>query len=212
MAQRFQSVTSQGSSPLTMKRFRIGDGDAGVLATVRMMQSITFGPEGVGNAHVRSAALEAVQGVQRGMDEIHSIFQWVKDNIEFRGEYSETLQTPLVTLQLGAGDCDDHSTLLAAMFESLGFETRFNTISVAEDPQDDFSHVFLEVKVRSTGEWLPVDTTVRSSYPGWKPANARRQKIRASSPAGLRNGQFMQDLFWLGVGLVVSGVVMKKRR
>lgn len=192
-----------------MKRYTIGDGDAGITATVRLMQSIVFGREGVENPHVRAAALDAVRGVQRGMDEITSVFQWVKNNIEFRGEYAETLQTPLITLQLRAGDCDDHTTLLAAMYESLGFETRFNTVAVGKS--NEYSHVFLEVKNRAQGNWLPVDTTVGASYPGWKPGNIRRQKIRASSPAAVRNGGMVKDLFWLGLGLAISKVLLKGR-
>lgn len=191
-----------------MQRFRIGDGDAGIDATVKLMQKVVFGHEGVQNPHVRAAALSAVRGMLRGLDEIHAVFEWVKRNIEFRGEHAETIQTPLITLQLGAGDCDDHSTLLAAMYESIGFETRFNTISTREDPDDQFSHVFLEVKTRG-GVWLPVDTTVGSSYPGWMPPNARRQKIRSVRPASMRNG-WMHDLVWLGLGVAVSGFLLKR--
>ena len=193
-----------------MKKFRIGDGDRGITATVRMMQSITFGREGVGSPTVRAAALEAVRGVGRGMDEITSIFRWVKENIEFRGEFAETLQTPQVTLQLGAGDCDDHSTLLAAMFESLGFETRFNTISTARDPDDSFSHVFVEVKQKGTGRWLAVDSTVQTSYPGWKPPNLRRQQVRSSRPAGSAGLGIGTTLLYLGLALVAGKYVMNK--
>ena len=192
-----------------MRRFRIGDGDAGITATIKVMQNVTFGREGVQSPYVRAAALSAVRGMQRGLDEIHAIFEWVKENIEFRGEHAETIQTPLITLQLGAGDCDDHSTLLAAMYESIGFETRFNTMSTREDPDDQFSHVFLEVRTRG-GVWLPVDTTVGSSYPGWHPPNARRQKIRSSRPASSRPG-WVHDLVWLGLGIAASSFLLNRK-
>lgn len=211
MARPIQSGVSLGAPAFTMTPFRIGDGDAGVTATIKKMQSITFGSEGVGNPHVRAAALDAVRGVQRGMDEITSIFEWVKRNIEFRGEYSETLQTPLVTLQLGAGDCDDHTTLLAAMYESLGFETRFNTVSTG-GVDDEFSHVFPEVKDKSSDRWLAVDSTVGGSYPGWKSPTIGRQKIRSAAPAAMRGRGILHDLFWLGLGLVASNWVLGKRR
>jgi Transglutaminase-like superfamily len=212
MARQLQLGGGPGPSfPYSSEKFKIGDGDAGILATVRMMQSVTFGPEGVGNVRVRGAALDAIRGTQRGMDEITSVFQWVKDHIEFRGEYAETIQTPFVTLQLGAGDCDDHSTLLAAMLESIGFETRFNTISTGGNP-DEFSHVFAEVKERGTGRWLAIDSTVRSSYPGWRPSNARRMKIRAARPAAMRGIGIGRELLWLGLGLVASSFAIKKRR
>jgi Transglutaminase-like superfamily len=188
MARQLQLGGGPGRSfPYSSKKFKIGDGDAGILATVRMMQSVTFGPEGVGNVRVRGAALDAIRGTQRG------------------------IQTPFVTLQLGAGDCDDHSTLLAAMLESVGFETRFNTISTGGDP-DEFSHVFTEVKERGTGRWLAMDSTVRSSYPGWRPPNARRMKIRSARPAAMRGIGIGRELLWLGLGLVASSFALKKRR
>jgi len=174
------------ASRLTMKKFRVGDGDAGVTATIKLMQGQVFGKEGVGSGEVRRAALEAVRGVARGMSEIFAVFQWVKDNIEFRGEYAETLQSPLVTLQLGAGDCDDHSMLLAALYECLGMETRFNTVSTGGE-HDEFSHVFCEVRERLTKQWIPVDTTVRQSYPGWSSREIRRSQIRQARPPADRN-------------------------
>lgn len=185
-----------------MQRFTIAGGDAGIAETVRMMQSIVFGREGVGSPQVRGAAISAVRGQQRGIDEIHAVFNWVKDNIEFRGEYAETLQTPVITLQLGAGDCDDHTTLLAAMYESLGFETRFNTVAVGKS--NEYSHVFLEVKERVSGQWLPVDTTVGSSYPGWKPDNIRRQRIRSAGARPTGDDDALGKLLLVAVGLALA--------
>jgi len=195
--------------PLSMKKFRIGDSDAGITATVKAMQDVTFGREGVGSPTVRAAALDAVRGLQRGMDEITAVFQWVKTNIEFRGEYAETIQTPVATLTLGAGDCDDHSTLIAAMLESIGFETRFQTIATGRD--GEFSHVYAEVRLPRSDEWFAVDTTVRSSYPGWQP-RANRRKIRAVNPPALRGGGIAHDLFWLALGIVASNYLLKGKR
>ncbi len=211
MASPNQTAGTPRSNSLLAKKYRIGDGDAGILATIRMMQAVTFGGEGVGNPAVRAAALEAVQGLQRGADEINSVFEWVKDNIEFRGEYAETIQTPYFTLQVRAGDCDDHSTLIAAMLESLGFETRFNTISTGGDA-DEFSHVFAEVKLRGSEQWIPLDTTVRSSYPGWLPKNISRMKVRSARPAAMRGAGIVHDLLWLGLGLAASTFLLKKGR
>lgn len=190
-------------SRLSMKKYRVGDGDAGVLATIKLMQSIVVGPEGVGSPAVRASAIAAVAGTSRGMDEITAVFQWVKDEIEFRGEYSETLQTPLVTLQLGAGDCDDHSTLLAALLQSIGFDTRFNTISTGGE-NDEFSHVYVEVLEKKTRQWIALDTTVRSSWPGWQPKYFRSQ-VRESNPAAVRNGGGMVGTLLAIGALVVAG-------
>src|SRR5579883_1426692 len=79
-------------------------------------------------------AMLAVQNIpsrdQAG--EIQAVLDWVKQNIKFRGELGETVQTPLVTLQLRGGDCDCMSTLTAALLMALGYKVRFKT--VAADP------------------------------------------------------------------------------
>jgi transglutaminase-like putative cysteine protease len=169
-----QSITSQ----------LIADGDAGVHQTIGIMKTLVNGTEGVRAPEVRQAALEAARGSQRGMSEIDSVFRWVKDNIEFRGEYGETLQTPKMTLFYGAGDCDDQSVLTAALLNSLGHQTRFVTMAMRTSP-DDLSHVYVEVMDRQSGQWVPVDTTVARAYPGWQPDDVVRQT--AYAPTGGTN-------------------------
>src|ERR1700722_15341266 len=104
--QKQQPPTGNFSYPF-IKPFSVSipDGDAGVTQTIRWMKALVRGPKGVGSWVVRAASLEAVRGVERGQQEIESVFQWVNDHIEFRGEYGETLQSPEATLNLRAGDC-----------------------------------------------------------------------------------------------------------
>jgi hypothetical protein len=183
---RPQSATSSKSAPylvnqntpLKSTRVQIGQGDRGISQTIRYMYGAVMGNEGVASAEVRRQALTIVQGVasrdQQG--EIAAVLQWVKSNIAFRGEWAETVQTPLVTLQLRAGDCDDQSTLMAALLGSLGYKTRFKT--VAADPRAPyaFSHVYIEIFQRKTGQWIALDSTVPQSFPGWQPPQIFRQK------------------------------------
>ena len=133
---------------------------------------------------VRAKALEAVRGVERGQSEIDSVFQWVRDHIEFRGEHGETLQSPEATINLQAGDCDCQSVLMAALLESLGFETDFKTVALRDSP-DELSHVYVVVKDKRTGQWLPVDTTVQTAYPGWEPP----EMVRAQTYGPMRPAQ-----------------------
>ena len=151
----------------------IADGDAGVHQTIALMETLVNGPEGVRSPEVRQAALEAARDSERGMHEIDAVFHWVRDHIEFRGEYGETLQTPKMTLYYGAGDCDDQSVLLKALLKSLGFQARFRTMAL-RDSADDLSHVYVEVLDRHSRQWLPVDTTVARAWPGWTPENVAR--------------------------------------
>jgi Transglutaminase-like superfamily len=170
-----------------MRRFKIGHGDSAILKTIQHMQRLVAGPEGVAHPQVRIAAIEAVRGAIKNVDEIDHVLTWVKRNIEFRGEHAETLQSPVVTLQLAAGDCDDHSTLIASMLSSLGYRTSFKTVATnPDDPQ--FSHVYVIVKDKRTpGRWIAIDSTVGQSYAGWEPPMIFRQR---TFPTGTRLGRF----------------------
>lgn len=164
-----------------MRRYVIGHGDPAIFKTIKHMQRLAFGPEGVGHPQVRIAAIEAVRGAIKNVDEIDHVLAWVKRNIEFRGEHAETLQSPVVTLQLAAGDCDDHSTLVAAMLSSIGYKTAFRTVATSpNDPQ--FSHVYAVVRDKRSPRWIAIDTTVGQSYAGWEPPMIYRQRTYPTRP------------------------------
>lgn len=166
------------SAPSQMRRYPLRDGDSGIARTVRMMRGFVEGSEGASHPLVRQTAVNIVRGIDshNKQGQITAVLDWVKQNIDFRGEYNETLQTPVVTLQLGAGDCDDHSQLIVALLKTLGFKGRFCTVAAdAEDPTQ-FTHVYAEVQDPDSGQWVPLDSTVAQSYPGWRPANVYREK------------------------------------
>lgn len=184
MASRNFQLGCAPGSPYQIRRFSLSaGGDQAIFATVRMMEALVRGPEGVRSPDVRVAAIEAARGSARGQSEIQSVFAWVKKNIEFRGEYAETLQTPKVTLQLRAGDCDDHAVLTAALLASLGYRVRFKTVAAVPSDPGQFSHVYAEVLDKFTRRWIPLDTTVARSYAGWTPERISRS--RSYSPMGL---------------------------
>ena len=178
---RFPVQSGRGLFPQKITSELIADGNVGVHQTIAIMKTLVNGPEGVRSPEVRQAALEAARGSERGMNEIDSVFSWVKDHVEFRGEYGETLQTPKMTLYYGAGDCDDQSVLVSALLNSLGYMTRFRTMALRNSP-DDLSHVYVEVFDRRVRQWVPVDTTVAPAYPGWKPDDVAWSK--AYAPTG----------------------------
>ena len=86
----------------------------------------------------------------------------------------ETVQIPIKTLEYRAGDCDDMVTLLAALLESIGYETRF--VAMGTRP-GHFQHVFLEAQLPS-GEWMALDPTepVRA---GWRPPVIESRMVQA---------------------------------
>lgn len=90
------------------------------------------------------------------LGEVNALFDFVQGHIRYIRDIRnvETLQTPEKTLQLKAGDCDDKSTLLAALLESIGHPARFHAVGFAPGK---FSHVFVETLVG--GKWMPLETT-----------------------------------------------------
>jgi hypothetical protein len=107
--------------------------------------------------------------------EIESIHEWVEKNIRFVRDINgiETLQTPARTLELGVGDCDDHSILLSALLEATGHPTRFVAVGFAPG---DFSHVLTETKLGE--KWIPLETTVAGAHIGWYPPNVRSRMVQ----------------------------------
>lgn len=108
---------------------------------------------------------------------------WVRDSIVYCPDPQEVelLQTPPQTLTIGTGDCDDKAMLLATLLATCGFATRFKAVGGVgaewsgnedddgggEDPS--YTHVFMEVRLGT--RWLPCDTIVAGSLPGWEPPN-----------------------------------------
>ena len=172
------------AAPSQVRRYPLQGGDAGVARTVQLMRGFVHGSEGATHPLIRQTAVNIVRGLdsRNKGGQIAAVLAWVKENIDFRGEYKETLQTPLVTLQLCAGDCDDHSQLIAALLKTLGFNARFCTVAAdSEDPQQ-FTHIYAEVQDPATQQWVALDSTVAQSYPGWRPDNVYR--AQAWKPMG----------------------------
>lgn len=57
--------------------------------------------------------------------QVEAILAWVQGSIYYANESGERLQDPLVTLEVGHGDCDDMAILLAALYESMRLPWRY---------------------------------------------------------------------------------------
>src|SRR5581483_3845755 len=77
---------------------------------------------------------------------------------------------------MGGGDCDDHSTLIAALLKSLGYKVQFKVVAT-DQGSTDFTHVYAVVKDKRSGQWVPLDSTVARAFPGWEPPGIQRQRM-----------------------------------
>jgi transglutaminase-like putative cysteine protease len=133
------------------------------------------------NPEIRTAALKILRGAgvaaRDKMAEIYAIYKYVRDVVQFRNDVNdiETLQTPVYTLQMNAGDCDDKVTLLASLLEAVGYKTRFATIS--QNAAGAMSHIYTQVQLPDQS-WLNLET-VRPVAIGTAPENFTRRAFYA---------------------------------
>ncbi len=142
------------------------DGVAGIRATLAHMVRLT--KEGRKDLGVRSVAAHLVRELPQKAfsDQVVNLFQFVQKKIRYLHDVRdvETLQAPKYTLEHGQGDCDDKSTLLAAMLESIGHPTRFTALAL---DGGNYSHVIVETRLGE--KWKPMDPTVSYAFVGWMP-------------------------------------------
>lgn len=134
---------------------------------------------------IRALALDLVRGTpQHGNEselaELSRVFWFVKKNIEYRQDpYQHDLySTAARTIQVRSGDCDCHSTLIAALVGNLGYVPGAKVIS----PDGSSWHMYAVTSVfprhnpqAPTARYIALDTTQTPSYPGWEPPNKFRK-------------------------------------
>ncbi len=135
----------------------IPDGEAGVRVTLGHMVALkkTYRT----HPTIRALAMRIIRRCpsKDALCEARSIHEFVKRRVRYCHDIVdvETLQTPVVTLELGQGDCDDSSLLLAALAESVGIRARF--VAMGFSSRRGFSHVMAELQVY--GNWLAGECT-----------------------------------------------------
>jgi len=119
--------------------------------------------QGKKNPRVRLLAGDIVRYLspKDWINEARSIQRWVRDNIRYTKDIVgvETLHSAEKVLELGYGDCDDKTILVAAMLESIGHPTKLKAVGFSKK---SLSHIYPLVKIKN--KWIPVETTEK----GWE--------------------------------------------
>lgn len=91
------------------------------------------------------------------LSEITALFDFVRDHVRYvRDPHGvESLCDPRMTLQRMVGDCDDQTALLCALFEAVGYPSRF--VMAAYNTPGIYEHVYCQVF--ACGEWIDCDPT-----------------------------------------------------
>ena len=114
-----------------------------------------------------------------------ALFDWIRRNIQYRLDPIgvETVASPEITLKLRAGDCDDHSALMAGLAQAVGIPARFRVVG---DSPDRFCHIWPELKIGD--KWLPADTTEK------RPLGERPPKFPAEKLYSIKGVPIMYGL------------------
>ncbi len=106
-----------------------------------------FARKGSEDLTVRALVEDICKDVEQGdyAGECLACYYWVCQNIRYLRDISdvEFVKEPQCMLETKSGDCDDISTLLAAMFMACGNECQF--MLVGFQPGGPPSHVFTQV-------------------------------------------------------------------
>lgn len=178
------------------------EGAAGTRATLKAMAA--YVREYRKNLRVRELALSIVRDVgghKNFKGAAAAICEWVKSHIQYVRDINEveTVQTPLVTLDYRQGDCDDQATLMAALLEAVGFNTRLRAIKL--DPGGAFEHVVAEAQIDNS--WVPLETT-EDWAPGQFPANVAGNMYEHVTPTALLTLVGFLGFFGLGANSATS--------
>jgi len=159
-----------GATGPRVKRSPLAPGAAGTLQTLHVMRELVR--EGSKDVNVREAALKAVRHVapRDYVGEVRALFGAVQRGIRFTRDPVdvETLQAPRYTLAIGAGDCDDMTTLLAAMIRSVGHGVKLAARAIGTNPATPavFRHVYLVADV--DGRRIALDPSHHATPFGWE--------------------------------------------
>lgn len=174
MRPRILPALLQGMPPTRTSLVSVSNGEAGTKVALNAMAR--YASQYKTDWRIRALALDLVKDLpgKDYMGEVTLIHKFCRDGIRYVRDIRgvETVATPLETLRVMQGDCDDKATLCAALLESLGFETRF--CAVGKVP-GDWSHVLTQVFIH--GKWLSLECT-EPVNPGWHPHDYPYQLLK----------------------------------
>jgi transglutaminase-like putative cysteine protease len=152
----------------------LSNGPAGIRETLKIMSA--WVRKYKASRDIRELALHLTSDLSQKdyISEVRRLHLFVRNNIRYVKDIRgvETLQTPVQTLRIGAGDCDDKSTLVASLLEALGHPTRFTAVGFAKNT---YSHVLVQTRIGE--KWINVECTENVGL-GWCPPGIKAKMIQ----------------------------------
>lgn len=88
----------------------------------------------------RALSLAGVDAEIDTVGRVERILSFLHDYVIYQGEVDEVIRAPVETLSLGSGDCDDYSTLAAALLEAVGVES---AVAIFKDAEENYHYMVL---------------------------------------------------------------------
>lgn len=154
--------------PVTVSKRRIATGNAGSRETLASMARLSS--DGAHDPHVVRAAQNAVRHVPEGdhLGAFSALLQDVRRRMRYTHDplNAEVVKAPRFVVDqsdihgVEPMDCDDASTLLAAMLGAIGYRSEFVTVASDGSRPGVWSHVYV-VGVLPNGQRIAMDPIVR---------------------------------------------------
>lgn len=178
-------VATYGLLPSNHERQFLPDGLAGTEKTIAIMQKLVS--DGKRDIQVRELVGKIINGEIEGIPGCKSkdyacyaksIYLYCRDKIKYVYDphIVEYVEVPKRILQTKVADCDSICVLMGSMFENAGLEAQFVTIKADPSRRDEFSHVYMRVKVPRVG-WIVADATMPTKWFGWEPPGAWEKRF-----------------------------------
>lgn len=153
----YVTLSASGNFPVPYRLGSIPSGDAGVAATLKIMVNMVLQCRADPVARVTAQSLVKDCPSRDSVCQVSTLHAFVRDHIKYLPDVRdvETIQTPAYTLEMGSGDCDDQSVLLACLCEAIGKQTRFLAVGIRGE---GFSHVSSQVLLGT--RWVNLETIV----------------------------------------------------
>lgn len=179
----FRSISGEqladiGKAPLPPlhERVIIPAGDAGTAETIKIMQQLVA--SGKRNDNVRKVCGDILTGKIAGIPKQNpkdyqgyakALYTFCRDKILYAYDphLVEYVESADRVLKNGIADCDSVCVLLSAMLQNIGLETQFVTIKADPTRKDEYSHVYLRVKIPGKG-WIACDPIMPRHEFGWE--------------------------------------------
>ena len=166
--------------PIPVQTTRLPGGDAGTAKTVGWMRRLIH--QGSKSREIRETAANLAMRHSTDQGKIGSIFEFVRSKMKYVRDPLHQEMLAGTDYHMGTmaaegyarGDCDDHTIMLGAMLESIGYPTRITTARMKPGANGSFDHVYLEVNDR-TG-WVPLDPSNKQREAGEAPPANRLRR------------------------------------